>query len=254
MCRDAGIRPSGFLIRVTRRGGEGPRRPAISHTKDRMFPQGRRRNDRKFGRRARRCIPFRLEALEPRRLLSTYVVNNTETRRYTIERGSVRAAILAADADTSPGTDDIVFDIPASTAPDLERPGPGFRSQHPGLDDHARQPLAGDHPFGFDRWLYQAAVERALPLSRRRSARPFRSRPVVGSPTGGTFTLTHLGAAAGRDDGRRFPTTPTPPPSSRALETIVGAGNVIVTGGPVPTAGVTISFEGAYRQVGRFRT
>ena len=40
--------------------------------------------------------------------------------------GSLRQAIIAANADSSRGTDNIAFDIPASTAPNLERPGLGF--------------------------------------------------------------------------------------------------------------------------------
>ena len=38
--------------------------------------------------------------------------------------GSLRQAILDANADTAP--DDIEFDIPASTAPNLDVPVPGF--------------------------------------------------------------------------------------------------------------------------------
>ena len=40
--------------------------------------------------------------------------------------GTLRAAILAADADTNSGTDNIDFDIPASTSPNLDIPVTGF--------------------------------------------------------------------------------------------------------------------------------
>ena len=41
-------------------------------------------------------------------------------------RARFAAAILAANADPNPGVDDIVFDIPASTAANLNVPVPGF--------------------------------------------------------------------------------------------------------------------------------
>ncbi len=54
--------------------------------------------------------------------VSTFVVTNTGDTG----PGTLRAAIQAADADPNPGVDDIVFDIPASTAPDLNVPVSGF--------------------------------------------------------------------------------------------------------------------------------
>ena len=68
------------------------------------------------GRRSRPS----LEALETRQLLSTYAVTNTNDSG----AGSLRQAIINADGDSSP--DDIVFNIPASTAPLLDVPVPGF--------------------------------------------------------------------------------------------------------------------------------
>jgi hypothetical protein len=69
-----------------------------------------------------------LEGLEPRRLLSTYYVDNTNDNG----TGSLRAAIIAANADTSPGTDEIDFDIPAQVAGEPSTPVPGF---DPGTQD-----------------------------------------------------------------------------------------------------------------------
>src|SRR5208337_3113600 len=68
---------------------------------------------------ARRRRPT-LEALETRRLLSTYAVTNTNDSG----AGSLRQAIINANGDSSP--DDIVFNIPASTAPLLDDPVSGF--------------------------------------------------------------------------------------------------------------------------------
>ena len=64
------------------------------------------------GRRSRPS----LEALETRQLLSTYAVTNTNDSG----AGSLRQAIINADGDSSP--DDIVFNIPASTDPNLDVP------------------------------------------------------------------------------------------------------------------------------------
>ncbi len=74
---------------------------------------------------ARRRRPT-LEALETRQLLSTYAVINTNDSG----AGSLRQAIINADGDNTP--DDIVFNIPASTAPLLNVPVPGF---DPGTQD-----------------------------------------------------------------------------------------------------------------------
>ena len=54
--------------------------------------------------------------------VSTFVVSNTDDSG----SGSLRQAILNANADPNSGVDNIVFDIPASTAPDLKRRSPGF--------------------------------------------------------------------------------------------------------------------------------
>ena len=66
-----------------------------------------------------------LEMLEPRRLLSSqpYVVTVTDD---SIAPGTLRSAILAANQDTDPNPFDIDFNIPASTAPELNVPVPGF--------------------------------------------------------------------------------------------------------------------------------
>jgi hypothetical protein len=61
-----------------------------------------------------------VELLEDRWLLSTYYVSNTNDSG----AGSLRDAIQSANGDATP--DNIVFDIPASTAPGLNVPVAGF--------------------------------------------------------------------------------------------------------------------------------
>ena len=52
----------------------------------------------------------------------TFVVTNTGDSG----SGTLRSAILAANSDPNPGVDNIVFEIPASTAGNLNIPVPGF--------------------------------------------------------------------------------------------------------------------------------
>ena len=66
-----------------------------------------------------------LEKLESRLLLALppYVVTVTDD---SLAAGTLRSAILAANQDADPNPFDIVFNIPASTAPELNVPVPGF--------------------------------------------------------------------------------------------------------------------------------
>ncbi len=90
-----------------------------------MFRPSRRRMRlaRRFAQ-ARRMTPG-LEKLESRQLLASqpYVVNVTDD---STAAGTLRSAILAANQDADPDPFDIVFNIPASTAPELNVPVPGF--------------------------------------------------------------------------------------------------------------------------------
>ena len=85
----------------------------------RLVQEGNRR------KRGRWRSPLVVETLERRQLLSnsSYVVTSTDD---SASAGTLRSAILAANADTDPDPFDIVFDIPASTAPDLNVPVEGF--------------------------------------------------------------------------------------------------------------------------------
>ena len=72
--------------------------------------------------------------LEDRTLLSTYVVSNTGDSG----AGSLRQAILNANADTA--ADNIVFDIPASSAPLLNVPVSGFNPVTPYAESKGTAP------------------------------------------------------------------------------------------------------------------
>ena len=111
--------------------------------------------------------------------------------------GTLRQAIIDANADASV-PDDIVFDIPASTAANLDVPEGDIswkrrlRSWHPDLDDQAGQSPAGRSPI-------QVTIDG---YSEAHAGVPFRypsqlslavqTLSVLGSPTGGDFTLTEL--------------------------------------------------------------
>jgi len=180
------------------------------------------------------------DVLEARRLLSTYVVDNTADSG----AGTLRAAILAANSDANPGTDNIEFDIPASTAADFSVPVPGF---DPGSQDWTIT-LASPLPtitrsvsidgysqghFGVP-FLYPSNISSAV-----------QSLGVVA--TGGTFTLT---TSAPLPVGTTQPIAydATAAQVQAALGAIIGSGNLAVTGGPV-NIGVLITFQGAFGQL-----
>ena len=87
--------------------------------KARTHYQERRRESTTSPMARRRSRP-NLEALESRQLLAIVAVTTTSDSG----AGSLRAAITQANSDSSP--DDIVFDIPASTAQNLNVPVSGF--------------------------------------------------------------------------------------------------------------------------------
>ncbi len=181
-----------------------------------------------------------LEPLEPRRLLSTFVVDNTADSG----AGSLRQAILSANADPNPGTDNIFFNIPASTAPELNVPVAGF---DPGQQLWTIAP-ASPLP----------AITRAVNLdafTQGESGVPFLYPGSISSDsqfislsspaTGGSFTLT-TSSPLPIATSAAIPYDATAAVVQSALEAIVGAGNVVVTGGPLNTAGFTVAFQGAY--------
>src|SRR5271165_2297119 len=106
-----------------RTGGAMSRNEEVGPSRSiaRLRPHGRRSQSGVNRSRRRPC----LELLESRQLLSTYVVTNCNDSG----AGSLRQAILNANADVVGGVmkpDNIYFDIPASTAANLDVPIPGF--------------------------------------------------------------------------------------------------------------------------------
>ena len=211
-----------------------------------MFRARRHRNEQKNGRKARRCIPFRLEALEPRRLLSTYSVINTGDSA-AIGSGSLRAAIVAANGDGIPGTDEIVFDIPAGQPGNLTAPVPGFdqgtRDWTITLDSPlpaiTRSVVIDGYTAGSgegEPFLYPTSISSAV-----------QTLSILGSPTGGSFTLSSSAPLASGIT-MAIPFTADAGTVQDALAAIIGAGNVTVTGGPLPDGSLVITFQGAYAQ------
>jgi hypothetical protein len=199
------------------------------------------------GRRSRPS----LEALETRQLLSTYAVINTNDSG----AGSLRQAIINANKDTSP--DDIVFNIPASTAPLLNVP----------VGDTA------DGNGGFDPGTQTWRIKLVTPLpvitntvsidgyteANEGVGMPYRYPNEVSSAMqaisvvalGGSFTLT---TAAPLPVGTTvaIPYDASAAAVQAALGAIVGLSNIAVSGGPAPGAqsfvtGVYfVTFQNAY--------
>ena len=180
---------------------------------------------------------------EPRRLLSTYFVVNAADAG----PGSLRAAITSVNADPIPGTDDIVFGIPASIAPLLNVPFPGFDPGTQTWTIALNSPLpALTHSVSIDGYtqahfpvpyLYPDSISSAV-----------QTLSLLGSPTGGTFTLTTSSPLpVGTTAALPLPAVDAGTVQD-ALAAIVGAGNVLVTGGPLPSGSLNIAFQGADAQ------
>ena len=194
-----------------------------------MF-RARHRTDDGGRRQARRRISLLWEALEPRRLLSTFVVRNTADSG----ADSLRAAITAANADPSPGTDNIYFNIPASTAPGLNVPVPGFDPITQDWTITLASPLPPiTRSVSIDGYT-QAHV--AIPYNYPNN---FTSQGYVYAVpvfvTGGTYVLSiapytdQSGIARGGTTGN-IPYNATAGFVQNQLESLVGTNNVTVTG------------------------
>ena len=207
-----------------------------------MFRARRHRMEQKNGRKTRQCIPFVLESLEPRRLLSTYVVRNTNDSG----PNTLRQAIINANADAaSGGTDEIVFAIPAGQPGDLTNPIPGF---DPGTQDWtisldsplpviARSVSIDGYTEGAgegEPFLYPTSISSAI-----------QTVSILGSPTGGSFTLS-TSSPLPPGTTAAIPFTADASTVQGALAAIIGDGNVSVTGGPLPNNSLNITFQGVY--------
>ncbi len=203
-----------------------------------------RRFSRSASRRAGwRRIPAGLEILESRQLLASqpYVVSVTAD---SLAAGTLRSAILAANQDTGPGPFDVVFNIPASTAPDLNVPVAGFDPVTQTWQITLNSPLPTiTHPISIDGF---SEANNAIPYRYGDELiSDVQTLTVLGAPTGGTFTLT---TAAPLPVGTTAPLSigATEAQVQAALEAIVGSGDVAVTGGNLPQDTLSITFGGVY--------
>ncbi len=173
----------------------------------------------------------------------TFVVTSTLD---STAPGTLRSAIMAADADPNPGVDNIVFDIPASTAANQNVPVPGFDpSTQTWQITLASGAPAITHPITIDGY-----TEANNPVAYRyftQVTSAVQNLIVEGAPTGGTFNLSTF-APLPVATTPPIPYTATPEEVQAALVTILGLGNgaanVSVT---EPTPGVlVVAFLGAY--------
>ncbi len=208
-----------------------------------MFRTSRRRSRVAFRLAHRGRVAPGLESLEPRRLLASqpYVVTVTDD---STGAGTLRSAILAANQDTDPDPFDIVFNIPASTAPDLNVPVAGFDPVTQTWQITLNSPLPTiTHAVSIDGF---SQANQAVPYrysDELISAE--QSLTVNGSPTGGSFTLTTSAPLPVNTTGS-LPYDATSAQVQAALEAIVGAGNVSVSNGQLPGSVLLITFGGAY--------
>jgi hypothetical protein len=172
--------------------------------------------------------------------VSTFVVSNTADSG----QGSLRAAIEAANADPNAGVDNIVFDIPASTVPDLNMRVSGFDPATQTWMITLNSPLPEiTHSVAIDGYTQgNVGVPFVYPDSIT-SAVQF----VGAVATGGSLTLT-TSAPLPNGTTPAIPYNATAAQVQAALTAIVGSANVVVTGGPVNSAGVIITFQGIYGQ------
>ncbi len=187
---------------------------------------------------SRRLRPL-LESLESRQLLSTYTVINTNDSG----AGSLRQAIINANKDSTP--DDIVFNIPASTAPLLNQPVPGFDPVTQTWTINLQTPLPViSNTVSIDGYTeaHGGGVPYRYPNAVCSSA---QSVAITGSPTGGTFTLS-TSAPLPVGTTAPIPYDATAATVQAALGAIVGVNNIAVTGGPAPATGLTITFQHVY--------
>ena len=150
---------------------------------------------------------------------------------------------MQANADTVP--DNIEFSIPASTAANLDVPVPGF---DPTTQTWTIKPLTPLPPLtntvsidGYSQACCGAAVPYRYPAQESLA---IQSLNVLGSPTGGSFTLSTL-APLPVGTTVAIPYNASAGTVQAALEGLIGVGNVTVTGGPAPDTAMTITFGGA---------
>ncbi len=154
--------------------------------------------------------------------------------------GSLRQAIIAAN--TTPGPNDITFAIPAAIDPELAVPVPGFDPSTQDWTITLQSPLPPiTDTVSIDGYTQaEVAVPFRYPSTLSSAVQDIS---INGFPTGGTFTLT---TAAPLPVGTTIaiPFDAAPAGVQAALEAVVGAGNVAVTG--VEGLGYSVSFQNAF--------
>jgi Calx-beta domain len=171
----------------------------------------------------------------------TFVVTNTDDSGL----GSLRNAITAANNDPNPGVDNIVFEIPASTAGNQNIPVPGFDPINQVWTITLASPLPViTHPVTIDGF-----TQASTPVDYRypnQVTSAVQDMTIGGGPTGGTFSLSTLAPLP-------VGTTPpiaysaTPEQVEQALVAILGTDNLGTDNVSVtePTPGtMAIAFQG----------
>ena len=153
--------------------------------------------------------------------------------------GSLRQAIL--DANAAPDTNTILFDIPASTAPLLDKPVTGFDPINQTWTISPQTPLPSIvYPVAIDGYTQaEYGVSFRYPDAISSAVQQVNLTGVI---TGGFFTL---GTQSPLPVGTTAPisSSATADQVQAALEGILGIGNVAVTGfAPF----YTVTFQGAY--------
>ncbi|HKI17260.1 MAG TPA: Calx-beta domain-containing protein, partial [Isosphaeraceae bacterium] len=162
--------------------------------------------------------------------VSSFVVYNTGDSG----PGTLRAAILAADSDPNPGIDNILFDIPASIAGNLDVPVAGFDP----VTQTWQISLASPLPVITRSVSIDGYSQGEVPVPFRYPIDLSSQNDTVSldiSVTGGTYQLTIAPYVDRSGTMRGGGTTNIPYDATGAyvqnqLESLVGVGNVTVTG------------------------
>lgn len=199
-----------------------------------------------FSRRRRRLRPEGIIPLEDRRLLASFLVTNT----LDSGPGTLRQAIL--DANANAGPDNIDFQIPASIAPALDVPVPGFDpvSQTWKITLNSALPPITD-TVKIDGY---SQAHFPVPFRYQSIRNDIQQVALSGNPTGGTFTLDFNYTVGG--GGLLSATTAPIPWNATAAQVqtalvaldpqLVGGvkltGNIQVTGGALPGNPINVEF------------
>ncbi|MGC8638550.1 MAG: beta strand repeat-containing protein [Isosphaeraceae bacterium] len=163
-----------------------------------------------------------------------------------VSNGTLAISVLSTQAQaqingalSTPNTID--FNIPASTAPGLDIPVPGFDPSTQDWTITLSRPLpAITSPVTIDGFSQGGVpVPYVYPLGGF-----FQTLTISGNPTGGTFTLTTSTPLPVATTGP-LPYNATANQIGAALQGIVGVGNVTVSAGVVPNT-IVITFEGLF--------